>query len=126
MKTKTFNWVPINYDQPRCLVHLAARAAQDYAVVHKIFLEIAQRHPDFTPRSFFDFGAGVGTGTWAASSLWKESLYEYFSVDSSRDMNDLADLILRDGVENKHRSLKNVYFRQNLPSSNEVRHQQIE
>lgn len=83
-------------------------------------MEIAGRNPEFKPNSFFDFGSGVGTGTWAASALWKKSLYEYFLVDSSREMNDLSDLILRGGDQNKHMSLKTVYYRQFLPASTDV------
>lgn len=102
------------------MTYAMGRAALEYAVVQRIFNEIAHRHPDFKPRSFFDFGAGVGTGTWAASQLWKQSLYEYFLVDSSREMNDLSELILRDGDANKNMTLKNVYYRQFLPASNDV------
>lgn len=68
----------------------------------------------------FDFGAGVGSGTWAASEIWKHSLHEYFLVDDSRDMNDLSELILRDGNENKNLTVKNVFYRQFLPASDEV------
>jgi ribosomal protein RSM22 (predicted rRNA methylase) len=53
---------------------------------------------------------------WAAAELWRDSIYEYYCVDSSKHMNDLADLLLRDGNINKNPTLKNVYFRQFLPS----------
>lgn len=86
----------------------------------RIFGEINQRQPQFKPHSFFDFGAGVGTGTWAASHFWRQSIFEYFLVDASRDMNDLADLILRGGEENRQMTLRNVNFRQFLPASSEV------
>lgn len=59
-------------------------------------------------------------GAWAASQLWKNTLYEYFLVDESSDMNDLSELILRDGNENKNMMLKNVFYRQFLPASDEV------
>lgn len=120
--SSTYIWKPIIYDGYKAMTYAMGRAALEYAVVQRIFNEIAQRHPDFKPRSFFDFGAGVGTGTWAASQLWKQSLYEYFLVDSSREMNDLSELILRDGDMNKNMSLKNVYYRQFLPASNDVIH----
>lgn len=113
-------WEPIIYDDYKALTYVMGRSALEYAVVLRVFNEIAQRDPDFKPRSFFDFGAGVGTGTWAASQLWKKSLYEYFLVDSSREMNVLSELILRDGDENKAMSLKTVYYRQFLPASNDV------
>lgn len=108
------------YDDYKSLSYAIGRSAKEYSTILRVFTEIAKRNPDFKPRSFFDFGAGVGTGTWAASELWKQSLYEYFLVDTSREMNNLSDLILRDGDENKHLTLKNVYHRQFLPASTDV------
>lgn len=120
LRQRTYAWQPINYDAYKSLQYLIGRGAQEYAIIHSIFLEIAKRSPDLKPRSFFDFGSGVGTGIWAASSFWKESLYEYFLVDSSKEMNELSEMILRGGDENKTMSLKNVYYRQFLPASNTV------
>lgn len=96
------------------------RGVKEYATIMQVFNEIVKRDPEFKPQSFFDFGAGIGTGCWAASELWKKTLHEYFLVDQSGDMNDLSELILRDGNENKNMSLKNVFYRQFLPASDEV------
>lgn len=93
------------------------RAAKEYAVVLKIFSEIAKRDPEFKPRSFFDFGSGIGTGTWAASQLWEKSIFEYFCVDKSSEMNELSDLILRNAKKDKR---SNIFYRQFLPASEEV------
>lgn len=118
LRQRTYAWQPINYDSYKSVQYLIARGAQEYAILHSIFSEIAKRSPDLKPRSFFDFGSGVGTGVWAAASFWKESLYEYFLVDSSKEMNELSEMILRDGDDNKDMSLKNVFYRQFLPASN--------
>lgn len=115
-----YTWKPIDYDHYKALTYLFGRSAQEYSTVLLTLHEIATRNPSFQPRSFFDFGAGIGTGIWAASSLWNTSIFEYFLVDASRDMNDLADLILRDGDDNKEYQLKNVNFRQFLPASSDV------
>lgn len=117
---RTYAWKPIIYDDYKSLSYAIGRSALEYSTVRRVFNEIAQRHSDFKPRSFFDFGAGVGTGTWAASQLWGKSLYEYFLVDSSREMNNLSDLILRNGDANKSLSLKTIYHRQFLPVSTDV------
>lgn len=117
---RTYNWKPIEYDAYKALQYLLGRSAQEYSTLVRIFSELAQRQPKFQPHSFFDFGAGVGTGTWAASHFWRQSIFEYFSVDASRDMNDLADLILRDGDENRQLTLRNVNYRQFLPAASEV------
>lgn len=118
LRQRTYAWQPVNYDNYKSLQYLIGRGAQEYAIIYSIFSEIVKRSPDLKPRSFFDFGSGVGTGIWAASSFWKDSLYEYFLVDSSKEMNELSEMILRDGDENKEMSLKNVFYRQFLPASN--------
>lgn len=116
LNQRVYGWQPITYDAFKSLVYLVGRSAQEYAVLMKIFSEIQRRDPDFKPNSYFDFGSGVGTGVWAASELWKSSIYEYYLVDTSRYMNDLSDLILRDGNANKSLSLRNVYHRQFIPA----------
>lgn len=120
---KNYNWQPIIYDEYKSRAYLLGRAAREYAVILQVLNEIIKRDRDFTPRSFFDFGAGIGTGTWAASECWKDSIFEYFLVDHSREMNDLSELILRDGNESKNMWLKNVFYRQFLPASDEVPNQ---
>ncbi|XP_055917563.1 methyltransferase-like protein 17, mitochondrial [Eupeodes corollae] len=117
LKERTFAWKPITYGAYEALVYAIGRSAQEYAAISSIFKEIENRHPEFKPRSFIDFGSGVGTGMWAASDLWKESIFEYLNVDSSREMNDLSDLIIRDGNANQKPRLRNVYYRQFLPSA---------
>lgn len=120
LKSQVYQWEPIVYDSYKSMQYLLGRSAQEYSTISRIFTEIQHRDPTFKPKSYFDFGSGVGTGLWAASNLWKDSIFEYFLVDSSRSMNDLADLILRDGEENKQLELRNVNFRQFLPASVEV------
>lgn len=117
LKERTFAWKPITYGTYEALVYAVGRSANEFAVISSIFKEIQHRNPDFRPRSFIDFGSGVGTAMWAVSSLWKESIFEYLNVDSSREMNDLSDLIMRDGNENQQQRLRNVYYRQFLPGS---------
>lgn len=116
VKQRVYGWHPIVYDQPNALQYLIGRSAVEFAVLLRIFKEIEKRDPEFKPTSFFDYGSGVGTGVWAAAELWKSSIFEYYLVDSSKYMNDLSDLILRDGNENKQMSLRNVFYRQFLPA----------
>lgn len=115
LKERTFAWKPMQYGPYESVAYAVGRGAQEYAVLMRIFREIKSRDVSYKPQSFFDFGSGVGTGMWAASSLWKDSIFEYFNVDSSRHMNELSDLILRDGNENQQMTLKNVFYRQFLP-----------
>lgn len=54
----------------------------------------------------------------AASQFWKQNIFEYFNVDISPDMNDLAEIILKRGRGTGAMSLKGVFYRQFLPASN--------
>ncbi|CAH1985197.1 unnamed protein product [Acanthoscelides obtectus] len=93
------------------------RSAAEYAVLVKILGEIQARDPEFKPNSLFDFGSGTGTASWAANTYWKNSIFEYYNVDTSRDMNDLAQLLLQGGTSTGVMP-KGVFFRQFLPASN--------
>ncbi|XP_011206717.2 methyltransferase-like protein 17, mitochondrial [Bactrocera dorsalis] len=113
---RNYSWKPIEYGSYESLVYAIGRGAKEYSVLISILNEIRVRDESFQPRSYFDFGAGVGTGMWAASNLWKNTIFEYYNVDSSRHMNDLSELILREGNENQQILLRNVYYRQFLPA----------
>ncbi|XP_044730622.1 methyltransferase-like protein 17, mitochondrial [Chrysoperla carnea] len=118
LKTQLPQWSSINYTTYTALQYLVSRAAPEYAVLVRIFQELDERYPNFNPRTFFDFGSGVGTGTWAAKLLWEKSLYEYFCVDISSCMNDLADILLKNGYANKPSTVRGLFHRQFLPASN--------
>lgn len=115
LKERTFAWKPIQYGKYESIVYAVGRGAQEYGVLMRILQEIKTRDIKFKPKSYFDFGSGVGSGMWAASYFWKDSIFEYFNVDSSRDMNEISELILRDGNGNQQVTLRNVFYRQFLP-----------
>jgi len=64
LKQKLYCWRPVEYNEYRALLYMVARFAPEYTVLHRIFMELKTREPDFQPRSLFDFGSGVGTATW--------------------------------------------------------------
>ncbi|KAF5270858.1 hypothetical protein FQA39_LY08303 [Lamprigera yunnana] len=115
---KVYNWTACDYGVYNSLLYLIGRFAPEYAVLIKVLHEITIRDADFKPRSLFDFGSGVGTATWAAKHYWNKYLFEYFNVDSSADMNDLAQLLLQDGRGTKQINLKGIFYRQFLPATN--------
>lgn len=117
LKQRVYNWQPIKFDIYNSLTYMLARSAQEYAVLVKIMSEIALRDPKFKPQSLFDFGSGLGIGTWAAISFWKNSIFEYFNVDISRDMNDLAQTLLKNGSTTGKSVVEGVFYRQFLPTS---------
>lgn len=67
--------------------------------------------------NFFNFRAAWG--------LWKDSLYEIQTVDTSREMGDMARHLRTGGRGEDERgeegeTISGVYFRQYLPTSNTV------
>jgi hypothetical protein len=64
LKQKLYYWRPVEYNEYRALLYMVARFAPEYTVLHRIFMELKTREPNFQPHSLFDFGSGVGTATW--------------------------------------------------------------
>lgn len=117
LKYHLYNWKAIDYTKSVAKKYLAVRAPAEYAVLKRVFNEIILRDKTFAPKSLFDFGSGVGTVVWVANELWGNTLTEYFCVDLSKHMNDLADLILRNNDEINESIIKNIYYRQFLPAT---------
>ncbi|KAJ8272576.1 hypothetical protein GJAV_G00090850 [Gymnothorax javanicus] len=120
LKRTTYRWAPLRYDDDIAVLYLAARVAGGYAAVCRALNEIKKGDPSFSPYSLLDFGSGVGTGLWAAHSLWGDSLREAVCVDSSGAMNALAERLLRGGSDAGDPAIKQVYFRQFLPVTPKV------
>ncbi|GFS62816.1 methyltransferase-like protein 17, mitochondrial [Trichonephila clavipes] len=119
IKNELRRWKPLEYGHFECLAYMAARMPANYASIFKIFSEIKFQLPEYEPKTFFDFGSGVGSAVWAAQAVWNESLSEYFCVDSSSYMNDVAETLLTD-EKSGDKYVKNIFFRQFLPASEDV------
>lgn len=94
MKQQVYSWKSVLYDKYTSLKYLLGRGPAEYAVLKKIFEEIKTNSEGFTPCTFYDFGSGVGTGTWALNDTWYKYMDEYLTIDISTDMNDLAKNII--------------------------------
>jgi len=56
-----------------------------------------------------------------AKNMWGNSLKEYYCVDTSSTMSDLAKLLLQEGNPNNENILpKGLFYRQFLPASPNV------
>ncbi|KAL6425596.1 hypothetical protein ACFW04_009619 [Cataglyphis niger] len=113
LKEHVYNWQPINFDKLTCLTYLVAKSVQNHAVSHKILNEIKTRDKDFRPETFFDFGSGIGTNTWAASEIWSDSLKEYFCVETSESMIELSERLAKAAKP----KIKEIFYRQFFPAS---------
>lgn len=57
----------------------------------------------------------------AVRNQWPDMLKECFNVDSSGEMNDLAELLLKNGDPEAPLPIPSVFYRQFLNSDTEVR-----
>lgn len=57
-------------DERAARAYLTTRMPATYAAVSASFAALLEALPDFDPGSVLDVGAGPGTATWAASSIW--------------------------------------------------------
>ncbi|XP_029663982.1 methyltransferase-like protein 17, mitochondrial isoform X2 [Formica exsecta] len=121
LKEHVYHWQPINFDKLTCLTYLVAKSVQNHAVSHKILNEIKIRDKDFRPETFFDFGSGIGTNTWAASEIWSDSLKEYFCVETSESMIELSERL----AEVAKPKIKETFYRQFFPASMNLPSQQF-
>ncbi|XP_077982461.1 ribosome assembly protein METTL17, mitochondrial-like [Glandiceps talaboti] len=117
LRRKLYHWKDIRYNTEIGCIYTAGRLAANYSAIYRVFHEITKRDPKFKPKLLLDFGSGVGSTIWAANTVWGKSLREYFCVDTSADMNDLASLILQGGEMDRQMHIRGVFFRQFLPVS---------
>ncbi|XP_069490128.1 ribosome assembly protein METTL17, mitochondrial isoform X2 [Ambystoma mexicanum] len=125
LRGKIYHWQQLMYDKELSVLYLAARFGSGYAAVMRAFHEIQKRVPDFAPKTLLDFGSGAGTVIWAAHECWGSSIREYMCVDSSAEMNEMSELLLRGGSNSQEKLIPGVHHRQFLPVSPKVRYDLI-
>ncbi|XP_067325903.1 ribosome assembly protein METTL17, mitochondrial isoform X1 [Anolis sagrei] len=121
IRKTTYHWEKLDYTEELSFLYMAARMDGVFAAVYRALHEIQKRVPDFQPRTLLDFGSGTGTVSWAAHSIWGETINEYMNIDSSAAMLDLAEKLMKGLSENQNPCFPGVYFRQFLPVSPKVK-----
>jgi ribosomal protein RSM22 (predicted rRNA methylase) len=74
--------------------YLATRMPATYAAITAGFAAIIEAAPDFQPESMLDVGAGPGTATWAATSIWG-SLTQGTLIEASPAIRDVGERLAR-------------------------------
>lgn len=69
--------------------YAASRMPATYAAITAALDRLAAARPDFEPLSVLDLGAGPGTASWAAASLWS-SVASITMVEGSADFRAIA------------------------------------
>lgn len=118
LQDKIHPWHPLSDSKETCLQYLLFRTPAEFCILHKIFSELQNIDPDFCPSTMFDFGAGVASGYWAVSEVWKQPLQEVYNVESNLKMIELARNVLKI-CKMEHEAAKGVYFRQFFPYASE-------
>uniref|UniRef100_U3BLB9 Ribosome assembly protein METTL17, mitochondrial n=1 Tax=Callithrix jacchus TaxID=9483 RepID=U3BLB9_CALJA len=120
LRKTTYHWQELSYSEGLSLVYMAARLDGGFAAVSRAFHEIQAQNQAFQPQTLMDFGSGTGSVTWAAHSVWGQTLREYMCVDRSTAMLVLAEKLLKGGSESGEPYIPGVFFRQFLPVSPKV------
>ncbi|XP_063158620.1 methyltransferase-like protein 17, mitochondrial [Candoia aspera] len=115
VRKTTYHWEELNYTKELSFLYMVARMDAIFAAVSRAFCEIQKRVPDFQPKTLLDFGSGTGAASWAAHSIWGESLKEYMNIDRSAPMLALAEKLMRGFSESQELCFPGVYFRQFFP-----------
>ncbi|XP_059471834.1 methyltransferase-like protein 17, mitochondrial [Neocloeon triangulifer] len=110
--TEKRKWKPTEYTKTKCLSYMLSRMPAEFSAVDRAFVELSKWAPNFVPRTLYDFGSGVGSVPWAAISRWSKQLEEIHCIDSSKDMVNLAELLLKGGEAGGKFHVPQTYFRQ--------------
>lgn len=74
-----------------------------FSVYKRIFHEIQTRLPNFKPKTSLDYGAGLGSGVWAAHTIFGEdgikSLKRSAAVEPNTAMRKLGKFLSEDQFE---------------------------
>ena len=88
--SRTEQVTPRVYGPSETLSYTAYQVNSSYSIIRRVLHDITELKPDFKPTSILDFGAGPGTGCWAAQEVFGDSLKEYRVVEPSQSMRDVA------------------------------------
>lgn len=75
--------------QADATAYVLTRLPATFAACGRVFEELSQRAPDFSPTSLLDAGAGPGGASWAALETWPQ-IASASLLDSNRAFLDIA------------------------------------
>lgn len=55
------------------LAYMVKKLPETYSHARRIFVELKYRYPQDKPKTFLDFGAGLGSGSIAFHDLWPDN-----------------------------------------------------
>jgi len=88
--------VGIQYERPHAVAFLQRKFINNYYVYKRIFGEIKRRDPKFQPESLLDFGAGLGSGSWAGHHMYNKSLKRVGAIEPNAHMRQLGKFLSKE------------------------------
>jgi hypothetical protein len=85
----------IIYDQNMALAYLQKKVPHTFGVGCRILTEVKFRLPNFQPKTFLDFGAGLGSGCWAFKDIF-QNYEKIVAVEPSAAMRKLGKFLTED------------------------------
>jgi len=85
----------IVYDQNTALAYLQRKVPHTFGVAARILTELRYRLPTFKPKTFLDFGAGLGSGSWAFYDVYRE-FDKIVAVEPAVPMRKLGKFLTED------------------------------
>lgn len=73
----------------------------NYFVYKRIITEVKKRLPDFKPQTILDYGAGLGSGVWAAQHVFVESVIRVAAVEPNVNMRKLGKFLTSEQFKNE-------------------------
>lgn len=86
----------IDYDRPLVIGFLQRKFVNNYYVYKRIMNEFQIRDPDFKPETMLDFGAGLGSASWAGFHQYGKKLQRVAAVEPNSHMRELGRFMSRD------------------------------
>lgn len=94
--TKQVERPQLVYSLAEAGAYLTDHMPGSFAILTRVFAEVEELLPDFTPQSMLDFGAGPCTALFAADNLWGDGVVrEVLAVEPSSSMTEVAQAMTK-------------------------------
>eukprot|EP00899_Mesostigma_viride_P029455 jgi/Mesvir1/9695/Mv12173-RA.1 len=100
----------MRYSQSITRAYVAARLPAIFAVMQRIFKEVATLLPDFRPSTMLDFGSGPGTAIWCAGDVWAQHMHSAVAVEPAPEMAHVASHLRKGFPHLAHIGVQRVQF----------------
>lgn len=92
----------LSYQREHAIAYLYKKFPYNFMVYRRLFNELKQRMPpSFKPESVLDYGAGLGSGLWAAHNIFADTVQRIAAVEPAQAMRKLGKYLTEELNEQK-------------------------